>query len=469
MRAKRSERTPQTLMMLRLFFCIAALVPVTWAAGMVRPRLLVLTDIGGDPDDEQSMVRLLVHANEFEIEGLIATASGIPGQLLEPVTQPRLIHTLIDGYARVHPNLIRHAEGFPSPERLHALVKTGNPRRGLAAIGAGQDTEASNWILRCLERTDPRPLNVALWGGQTDLAQALWRLQKDRGESVARVMRARLRLYETDDQDGLHTWIRGNFPDLFSIISRAPSGRNKLEAAFRGMYLGGYESLTSRDWVEEQVRGVHGPLGAFYPARAWTSPNKHGALKEGDTPSWFYFLRIGPGDAAHPGWGGWGGRFIADEEGCFRDACDMIDGIATAQATVWRWRDAYQNEFAARMRWGAATDWASANHPPEPRLVGETKVDTPFERIVKAGYFLRLSAEPSSDPDGDSLRPRWWHYREAGDYDGLVLIDRADTLTPTVTVPTDAGGATIHLLLELQDGGSPPFTRYRRVILRVEP
>jgi len=28
-----------------------------------RPRLLVLTDIGGDPDDQQSMIRLMPHPN----------------------------------------------------------------------------------------------------------------------------------------------------------------------------------------------------------------------------------------------------------------------------------------------------------------------------------------------------------------------------------------------------------------------
>ena len=46
-----------------------------------RPRLVVLTDIGGDPDDTQSMIRLMTYSNEFEIEGLIASASGTPGEL----------------------------------------------------------------------------------------------------------------------------------------------------------------------------------------------------------------------------------------------------------------------------------------------------------------------------------------------------------------------------------------------------
>jgi len=46
-----------------------------------KPRLIVLTDIGGDPDDQQSMIRLMAFANEFEIEGLIASASGTPAEL----------------------------------------------------------------------------------------------------------------------------------------------------------------------------------------------------------------------------------------------------------------------------------------------------------------------------------------------------------------------------------------------------
>ena len=48
--------------------------PGSLAAGE-RPRLLVLTDIGGDPDDQQSMIRLMVYANEFVIEGLAACIS----------------------------------------------------------------------------------------------------------------------------------------------------------------------------------------------------------------------------------------------------------------------------------------------------------------------------------------------------------------------------------------------------------
>ena len=74
-----------------------------------RPRLCVLTDIGGDPDDQQSMVRLMVYANEFEIEGLIATAAGTPGELKETRTRPELIREIVAAYGKVRENLARHA------------------------------------------------------------------------------------------------------------------------------------------------------------------------------------------------------------------------------------------------------------------------------------------------------------------------------------------------------------------------
>ncbi len=35
--------------------------------GAGRPRLAVLTNVGGDPDDQQSLVRLMVYANEFDL------------------------------------------------------------------------------------------------------------------------------------------------------------------------------------------------------------------------------------------------------------------------------------------------------------------------------------------------------------------------------------------------------------------
>jgi len=40
-----------------------------------RPRVVVMTDIANEPDDQMSLVRFLVYANEFDVEGLVATTS----------------------------------------------------------------------------------------------------------------------------------------------------------------------------------------------------------------------------------------------------------------------------------------------------------------------------------------------------------------------------------------------------------
>src|SRR4051794_20821778 len=114
-------------MFLRALFFLFLTISAGFAAE--RPRLCVLTDIGGDPDDQQAMVRLMVYANEFTIEGLIASASGTPGELKESVTRPDLIREIIGAYGQVREKLARHAEGYPAAEELLKSVKSGNPLR----------------------------------------------------------------------------------------------------------------------------------------------------------------------------------------------------------------------------------------------------------------------------------------------------------------------------------------------------
>src|SRR5437762_11640791 len=91
-----------------------------------RPRLAVLTDIGGDPDDQQSLIRLMVYSNEFQIEALIATAAGTPGELKNAVTRADLILEIVGAYQAILPNLEQHAVGWPKPEELQLCVKSGN-------------------------------------------------------------------------------------------------------------------------------------------------------------------------------------------------------------------------------------------------------------------------------------------------------------------------------------------------------
>jgi hypothetical protein len=447
------------------------------AVSAEKPRLVVLTDIGGDPDDQQSMVRLMTYANEFDIEGLVASASGTPGELKRAVVQPQLIRATAEAYGQVRPNLARHAAGYPSGRELLALIKSGDPNRDVANLGEGSDTEGSRWIVAVVDRPDPRPVNVAIWGGAHDLAQALWRVRADRSEAETARFVARLRVHSIGHQDNTGPWIVENFPKLFFILSSADAGdvlgaaKGKIDrrlSVYRGMYLGGDQSLTSREWIDRNVRAGHGPLGALYPPKTWTAPNPHSALKEGDTPSWFYFLPNGLSDPDHPEWGGWGGRFRRVRDRYYQDAEDRVGEVQDARATVWRWREAYQNDFEARMDWCAGTGRKDANHNPAAVLNGDRS-----RAIVRltagAGGTVRLSARGSSDPDGDRIAYRWFHYPEPGGAERALDLGPAASESLSFAAPKVDAPADLHIVLEVKDSGKPALFAYRRAIVRVTP
>jgi hypothetical protein len=150
------------------------------------------------------------------------------------------------------------------------------------------------------------------------------------------------------------------------------------------------------------------------------------------------------------------------------------------QATIWRWRDAFQNELAARMDWTVKPP-AEANHNPVVTVNDREGTDVLTLDAV-AGEPLVLDAGGTRDPDGHGLRYRWFHYPEAGFVPGQALADvtitGADAPRATVTataacravwMPRRAACAEglAHVILAVTDEGTPALTSYRRVILRV--
>jgi hypothetical protein len=331
-----------------LFLLLTCIVSLPLEAAE-RPRLAILTDIGGDPDDQQSLVRLMVYANEFEIEALIASAVRTNHAPNGPTTRTDLIREIVDAYGEVLPNLQRHASGWPTVEQLRERIIAGNPRYGRAAIGAGHDTAASKLLIERIDSgTSERPLNISIWGGQTDLAQALWQVRQQRGESGFRDFAKKFRVYDIADQDDIAPWLRTEFPGMHYILAKAQPGRDKTQAVFRGMYLTGDESLTSVAWVEENVRSTS-PLGALYPLKTYTLPNPHRCLKEGDTPSWFFFLPLGGNNPSDPTQPGWGGHFERQSDGWYFDPPARPD--FDPRTTVSRYRPDFQRDFSRRMAW----------------------------------------------------------------------------------------------------------------------
>lgn len=95
------------------------------------------------------------------------------------------------------------------------------------------------------------------------------------------------------------------------------------------------------------------------------------------------------------------------------DSVTDVDGkdYRTANATIWRWRHAYQNDFAARMAWSVTADVKQANHNPQPVLNGQSG-SAIVNLQVKAAEVVYLPAKGTRDPDGDRLSYRWRQYKE---------------------------------------------------------
>jgi hypothetical protein len=197
---------------------ISALVlfyQVIYSQANQKNRVIILTDIEADPDDTESMVRLLLYSNVIDIKGLIATTSVWKKTSISPES----IKKLIDAYRKVQPNLNKHEPGFPNAEALLDKVKQGLTKYGMLGVGDGKDSEGSEWIIKVLEENDERPLWISVWGGVNTLAQALYKIKNTKPDEEVKKLIAKLRVYTISDQDDSGIWIRKNFPDLFYIVS----------------------------------------------------------------------------------------------------------------------------------------------------------------------------------------------------------------------------------------------------------
>jgi hypothetical protein len=493
-------------------------VPVPPLAARVDPhvervRVVVLTDIANEPDDQMSLVRFLVYGNHFDVEGLVATTS----TWLRTGVRPDVLRAVIGAYGEVQASLARHAPGFPTADALLARVVEGQPGYGMEAVGEGKGSAGSAMLLKAMLRDDPRPLWVSVWGGANTLAQSLLDARRTLSPEALKVAVARLRVYAISDQDDAGPWLRREFPDLHYIA--APSTQNGEEyAAATWTGISGdlfYRNAPGADfttftdaWLDANIRS-RGPLGRFYPYPC--------CIHEGDTPAFLGLIDNGLASASSPTFGGWGGRYVWRQphgepralwtqggdsypgRDSSRDTVVGSDGAShtTDQATIWRWRTAFQHDFAARMAWTVLPP-DRANHTPRVVVNGQ-RGTAPIEVETTLDAPIVLDASGTEDPDAQALRYRWWCYGEAGtgvpgqpvaapgggpDGGGPPpaatkasppaargvrpppRVDIAGATTARATVTPRARGVS-HVILEVTDDGEPSLTAYRRVIVRV--
>src|SRR5438093_3234474 len=85
-----------------------------------RLRLIIETDAGGDPDDEQSLVRFLLYTNEWDVEGIIANRphTSRPENQNPEATGLGVVRRLVNAYGECYHNLVLHDTRYPKPDVL---------------------------------------------------------------------------------------------------------------------------------------------------------------------------------------------------------------------------------------------------------------------------------------------------------------------------------------------------------------
>ena len=444
----------------------------TYAFEEQKPRIVVLTDIAPgniEPDDMESMVRLMVYADQLEIEALITTIGWNCDPY--PAEWADSLYRVIDAYEKDVPHLMKRSgqKGFlplkeeqskqltgywPSPEYLRSRVAMGSQHAGIGRIGKDNDTAGSELIIKLVDEDDPRPLWVACWGGGNTLAQAIWKVKQERSEKALKKFLNKLRVFTITDQDMVyamrmnrayssHQWMRKEFADDLLFIWDESAWLSQNE-------------LGSKQWEQyaQRIQGK-GNLGKAYPTYKWGV--------EGDTPSFLHVLPNGlhsPDQPEQIGWAGCSKRGICPDSLTTAWTNWQQPQKSISRAYEERFYPAVFNDFAARMEWA---EKGQGNRNPVV-IVNSSQGTKPIEITVHQGETVKLDAAHSFDPDGNHLSFKWWIQSDAGHCPTDLTLEQQGGKA-SVSLPQWKGNEEIHVICEVTDNGDIPLCSYRRIII----
>ena len=437
---------------------------------VLKPRIVVLTDIAPndiEPDDMESMIRLLAHADQFEVEALIATTgwSNTGGK-----ERMDLIQDALNAYEKDLPNLKKRSNQekfadneskqkigyWPTADYLRSRTMLGSTKMGMKFIGEDNDSKGSNFIIDLANENDDRPIWITVWGGGNTFAQAIWRVQKERTPEELKTFLNKFRVYTITDQD--RPWSQGD------TISYAKSSHQWMRKFEKDLMFFWDESawkhqneIGKSNWDQYALHiQNHGNLGVLYPKYKWGV--------EGDTPAFMHVIPIGlsnPDISTQVSWSGYF-EFGASRDTLTQSYTNYIGKpyeISTHYFSYFY--PAIFNNFAARMDW--AKDGKGNRNPIV--IINGDKGIAPIHIKNRAGKEMMLDATKSFDMEKDQLSFKWWIIPEAGTYKKEINIVNAESNKINIKLPHDSAGKNFHIICEVTDNGIPSLTSYRRIII----
>jgi len=321
--------------------CNASVQP----AAAEGPRTIITTD--GEVDDMDSFIRMLLHSNEFQVEGLVYSSSQwhyrgdgkgtlftseMPGTARRYGERTDLrwpgttwMQELIDKYATVYKNLKEHDENFPTPDYLRSIIKTGN----INFEGDMKEaTEGSDFIKQVLLDEKEGPVYVEIWGGTNTLARALKSIEEEYKETsswdkIYKKVSDRTFIYTILDQDATYTkYVAPNWPDIRVIYNSSQFW--SFAYAWPMVVPDNLKTYMGGEWFAEHIKFNHGALLENYylwgdgsriegdpehtqgsmEVAAERNMKQYDFISEGDSPSYFYLMDFGLRSIEDPAYGG---------------------------------------------------------------------------------------------------------------------------------------------------------------------
>ena len=278
-----------------------------------QKRIIVSTDIGGtDPDDNQSMIHLMMYSDLFQIEGLISSpfGKGRKKDLLE----------MINFYEKDFPKLKKHNSKLASPEMLRAVCKQGEVDSAPYS-GFRKNSEGSDWIIKCAKRKSNQALWVLVWGGLEDVAQAL---------HDAPEIEKKIRVYWIGGPNkkwsiNAYSYIVENHPNLWMIESNA---------TYRGWFMedeNAPANMHDSAYYENFIKG-RGVMGVDF------INYYKGHIKMGDTPSLAYLMEGNPNNPTDESWGGQHTPIAYSSRHIFGRNTTKVDSFPAYGVVEWRFK-----------------------------------------------------------------------------------------------------------------------------------
>jgi Protein of unknown function (DUF1593) len=480
-----------------------------FSKSLQKPRTIVTTD--GEIDDVDSFIRMLLYSNEFNLEGLVYSSSmwhykgdGKGTKMVSEMAMTKQMYgektdlrwpgvnwmqDLIGAYAKVYPNLISNAKGYPTANYLRSLIKVGN----IEFEGEmDHNTEGSDFIKAKLLDSNPEPIYLQVWGGTNTIARALKSIEDDykntkMWDEIYKKVCKKAIIYAILDQDATYKkYVAVNWPDVKVYYNSFQFGC--FAYPWKRLVPSEFQPYLEGKFMAQNIIQNHGPLLKMYYSYGdgqkqpgddehihgditkiekgqWGSFKPYDFISEGDSPAYLHLLNVGLGNLENPNFGGWGGRLSQSKT----DPNRWEDGPESADYNPFtakmdnsfpqtRWVDVIQNDFAARADW-CILPFVKTNH--EPKIV----VKNGLKRIVMPNEKVKILVG-AIDPDKNKVNITFWQYREAGTSKEIAEIKPIKNGSAEILIPQNLQkGETIHIIAEGRDNGVPALTRYQRIIL----